>query len=464
MKKIVVLLLFSLVAACTPYKSTLEKDIPPNPQKFKYSLEETQESKGKWWESFNDSALNKLMNTMFENSPSIAQAVENWKKYEATFNKTGADRRLKLTVSGGVSRNYNSSKLPGEKYYTTYDFSTAASFELDVWNRLKNSAKASYLDAMASKYDLEGTYISLTANLADTYFMLAERRKRMELLKKQIAVSESRMSSYLDLYESGVADFETMLSMYTSHNTLKSSVNDLQKDILTAENAIALLIGSTPAEVDRITSGSMDIIPPALPVNSPVDIINKRPDLKSAFQDIQSADLRVASAVAARFPTLSLGQTVYNAAASTDLLFNPMWHLVSIFVDAGLSVIDGGAKKAEVEIKKHTLKQQIYAYKSTVLTAVKEVEDAMVKNIEYEKKVKIIEGIVEANTKLMRLSEDRYASGLIKYAELMSVLQEYYSSLMDLNFAKRQLISSRIELARVIGGSWPEEYVKGEKK
>jgi len=450
-----------LQIGCTPISSAIKGKTPEAPSGYKKALsEESVPNVGKWWKAFNEPELDRLMEELTKNNLDIRKSYYGYLQYEELIKKAKAEGGLNISATANAGRKYNYSRPQDTRYYTEYNFSAAASYEIDLFNRIKNNKQAALHNAFSSKSDLEALYITLSASLADAYFLLAERREYLRLTKEIVKVSEERLNAILNMYENGLKDLSDVLDVYNSHNSILSSVPSLEKDVELAENSLSILLGKYAGELGSIKTDGLADTPPPLPLETPVKIMEQRPDLKSAYHSLMAKDYEIAVAAADRFPSLTLKSAMTNTAEQSYKLFDPVFQITSILAELTVSILDWGAKKAEVERRKLAVKAEMFTYKKAVLTAFKEIDDAVAKNNGLSRQLTVNNQIVNTNSELLELAKDRYSSGQVTYYELLTAIQEYKNSILNRLSVKRQLFSARVELARVLGGNWQKEYVE----
>ncbi len=223
-----------------------------------------------------------------------------------------------------------------------------------------------------------------------------------------------------------------------------------------AEHAIGVLLGRYP---ERNPDGSIETLPPApelFAVGIPAELISQRPDLQAALQRIEAADARVAVAIADRFPSISISGNYgsLRQEVTAGLLKGEFWSLLG---SLALPVIDGGRRRAEVERKEAALREAVAGYQEKVLLAFQEVEDALVNNYATEQRVARLDETAQATGATLRLSTNRYLAGLVDYLPVLTAQRIDFEVRSKLLAAQRQLLASRISLARALGGAWMQE-------
>ena len=416
----------------------------------------------RWWTIFNDPQLNNLMGEMFHGNLDIEQAFARWRRFEAECIVVDAARKpvINLNFSGGREQTPTMKGSTGPARDNKFQLAAAGSFELDLWGKLKERERASVWEFMATEADIRTLYISLSAEVADLYFKIIEIKHRLKLLSQTIESYHQSLDVTKNRYLQGLSSVRDVYQAEQSLAGIITQRPQLQENLILAEHALSLLLGWYP-EVD--ISGEKDTLPRAplpLPVGMPSTLLKNRPDIQASMARLKAADARLGAAVADRFPSFNLSAKIgYGSTRIAELIKpdNLLWNFVGDLVQP---LIDGGRRRAEIRSKRAQYEELIYKYKSNVLTAFREVEDALVKNEKTGTRLKLEEDSVMASANLLEITREQYIQGIIDYLPLLTAQQVYYRSQTELVSARRELISNRIELARVLGGGWSEKMVK----
>jgi NodT family efflux transporter outer membrane factor (OMF) lipoprotein len=450
-------LVLTVAAGCTlhePSKVSLPVDPPP-----RYLANQEKETSnapiGRWWLTFQDEELNRLMDELFRQNLELTQLVARLEQVESLIRINQSAQRPILSADGNLSR----SRQPGlndDFTGNTEQLSLVAGFELDLWGKLKARTDAARLDYAAGQEDLQTLYIGLSARLADLYFLAVEQRA-------QIALNDKLFASYVDTaqrverrYRLGLAP---AIDMYQSRQTQTAAraIRYLYEARLAeAEHAISVLLGRYP---EQNKNGALVELPaaPELPeVGVPADLLNNRPDLRAALTRVGAADQRVAAAIADRFPAISLtgsyGTLRQDVAAG--LLTGEFWSLLG---NLTMPIVDGGRRRAEVDRQEAALREAVAVYQQTVLSAFKEVEDALANNYATAQRVAELAKTAQSTGATLRLSTERYLAGLDDYLPVLTAQRSDFETRSNLLSAQRQLLTDRISLGRALGGVWMRE-------
>ena len=417
----------------------------------------------RWWEAFDDPALNALMTEAFSRNLDLRQAYERLRQAQAAAREAGAGRLFTLSANGTGGR-VRQSTPSGPLETDTYQASLSARYEIDVWGKMRSRAKAAALESMAVEETLKARYMGVSAEIAELYFTAVEKKAQLDLSRLTIE-SLGKISLSVELrYRAGIV---TALDLYLARQNLAMSstrLPALEAGLLTAEAGLALAIGNAPGEASIETPDTLPE-PPGFPTEIPSDLLIRRPDVQAALRALEAKDYRVAEAVADRFPSFSI--TASHGGASdklSEMLKSPniVWNAL---VNLTMPIIDGGRRRAAQERAAAAMRESLAAYHKTVLSALKEVHVALIRNEKTHEQIILTEQAVAAGENTLRVAEAQYLQGLTDYINVLSAQQQLHSSKSSLLTTRRQLVSDRIQLARAMGGTWmaQETTMQAEK-
>ncbi len=449
---------FWLSACCVhlPQSVTLPG---PLPHSFAGASGASAEAPLRWWEQFRDPLLNSLMAQAFTHNLDLEQAYARLEQFEAQARIVGAAQWPTIGLQGAAGR-VRQQGLSGVQTDNSYQLSVAAGFELDLWHKLASRSEAARLDTLAARQDLAALYLSLSARLADLYYLAVEQRSQLVLVDGTIASFADTLQRVENRYREGLVP---ALDVYQSRQNLaaaKAGRPAFEAGLASAEHALAVLLGRFP---ERLAAGSLAELPAlegAFPVGLPATLLQRRPDIAGALSRLQATDSRVAAAIAERFPAFNL-LADYGGAGSElgSLLDSPniFWNLL---VNLAQPIMDGGRRKAEVDRTRALFRENLGFYQQKVLQAFQEVEDALVQERTGSRRIELLEERVIATGGALRLSTDRYLQGLSEYLPVLTAQISHAEAQSALLQARRQRIVARISLARALGGHWMDSFVE----
>ena len=414
-----------------------------------------------WWLVFKDDTLNTVMNQAFANNLSLAQAYSRIEQFEAVASQSKASRLPQISLKGSKSR-AQSIGFQGLSTGESYNFSLAASFEVDLWGKLKARQKARLLDLEASRQDIQTLYLSLSAQIAENYFYLLERNEQLEFAKRTLQARQSTFELVQSRYQEGLV---TALDVYQAQQAMSGAearIPQLERDVAVIAHGLSVLLGQYPNMALTADTAPLPEVKETLkewfPAGLPSDMLKNRPDIRGELNRLYASDLEIGIAIADRFPSINLmgeyGKSGFDYGTS---LSGTVWNILA---NLAMPVLDWGGRKAEVERKKAVFNEKLDHYRETVLIAFREVEDALISQEKTSEMIQFMEDESHAAEAALELSMDQYRDGVSNYLPVLTAQVFYFDSQTRLLAARRQLISNSISLMRALGGQWMAKYAE----
>jgi NodT family efflux transporter outer membrane factor (OMF) lipoprotein len=460
---IIGLLLF-VSSGCTLHHSQMEQAEVKLPGVFVEAGEQKGETSplGRWWELFGDSSLNELMVEALANNFDVRKAQARLAQFEAMAQSSRSQLFPAINLGGAANRAH-SQGLSGESTGTNQSLSVAAAYEVDLWQKLKSTSDAARFTALASRQDLKALYMQLTAQVADHYYLVREKKAQLALLDSMVDTLKDKLQRVKQRYHLGVAAAIDVYQARQNLLDLEQKRPIQQAAYSKASHGLALLLGRFPAR--DITPDLVEIpaAPAAFPAGLPATLLTNRPDIEAALLRLKAKDKEIGAAVARRFPGVNLLGN-YGTARSdlgTVIVSGSFW---SIGAELSQSLFDAGKRKAEVSRTEALFAEQLAAYRQVVLNAVREVEDALADNRATEEQLALLVEHEQATAAVLELASGDYFKGLSDYLPVLMAQQAHFKSRSGLLSARRQLLADRISLARALGGTWPDEIMKNRNE
>ncbi|ORJ58544.1 efflux transporter outer membrane subunit [Geothermobacter hydrogeniphilus] len=448
-----------LLSGCSLYQPTAVSPPPDLPRTYLAATPETEAGRppDRWWLAFGDEDLNRLMTRLFEQNLQLEEGFARVEQARAALTVAGSTLWPSLGLGGQGSHELVPGFIQDARVFN-YRFSVQSGYELDLWGKLRSRKQAAAELLQSGENQLRSLYISLSAQLADLYFLAVEQRAQLALTDQTIVSYRETLQRVEDRYQRGLVP---AVDVYQARQTLaaaESSRPRFAKALATAEHGIATLLGSYPAGG---AAGTLDQLPSfadQFPTGLPASLLQRRPDVAARFHQLRSADDEVAAAIADRLPTLNLAanygylQTDFGIGAITG----NFWQLIA---QPAVTLLDGGRRRAEVERNRAVVRERLAGYRQAVLDAYREVEDSLVANQTDEQRLATLQRTVDATSASLRLALQNYLYGLTDYLPVLTAQRNDFQARSELLAARRQLISDRISLARALGGTWMEKEI-----
>jgi NodT family efflux transporter outer membrane factor (OMF) lipoprotein len=404
----------------------------------------------KWWLAFNDVHLNTLIEQALADNPGLLATWSRLEQARALARKSGALLRPGLDASSDVSRSW--SKQSTNSSTSQLSLGLTASYELDLWGRLAASRDAAVLDTEFSYEDIRAAAISLSAQVAVAWFQLVDQRAQILLLDDQFRTNEQHLELITVQFQTGVASASDVLQQRQILERSRADKLILESNQKVLEHQLAALMGQPAGSIVLPQLQQIADLPPQPATGIPAELIQQRPDVKKAFLRLQSADRQLAATIADRFPKISLQASASTMDSSTANLFQN-W-AATLAGNLVMPLIDGGRRKAEVDRSRAAHQELLHLYTETVLTAVQEVENALIRE---QQQQRYVESLAEQSSLLETASgqvRDRYMHGSETFLRFLTTLASYQNLQRSELQAKEQLIEYRISLYRSLAGGW----------
>lgn len=430
-----------------------ELDLPQAQQEEDFSVFE----KYAWWEMFQNEELNKLETEALLYNKDLRQAVARVDQARAAVGEAVASQLPTIGLQGGSGR-------AGNDYGSGQTLSTGtivASFELDLWGkyrRLSEAARAQLLSTMAAK---DTVLLSLTAQVASTYFMLRSLDAQLEIANRTVQTRKESVRIYTSRYKAGYATEVDLRRIEADMYSVAATAKDLELSVATTETALAVLVGRSPREIVQGTVARSKTLPttkalPSIPEGLPSKLLAKRPDVRSAEGQLIAANARIGAARAAYFPDISLtGAAGFASSQLNELFRGPagMWAFAGQVMQP---IFAGGRIVAQNKAAKAQYEEMLAAYEKTVQTAFKETLDALRSNRINRESYEIRLKQTKALRRSYELTKKQEDAGLIGTMELLDVERNLLQAEMALATARQNEMTALVNLSKALGGGWDE--------
>ena len=453
-----------IISGCASFEPPARPDVPLDlPEQFSmYTAGETT-APGRWWQSFNSDELDCLVAEAISGNFDIRTAWSRLKQADAVARKAGADLRPTVDYSGGAQKKWQQTRADntGTLSWDSETWSTglSASYEVDLWGRLKSLRAAEALEFRAAREDLEAAAMTVAAQVAVAWIDILADRQQINLLKEQIRTNEDLLEIQMVRFANGQASALAVSQQRQALAQAKAKLPPLKLSQQQQLNALAVLLGRSSA---RDLTLEQKVLPGLIPVPStglPADLLAARPDVRAAGLRLNSAHWQVSAARADRLPALTLSAETAFSSGSLDLLLGNWVSTLAAGITGPL--FDSGSRSAEVNRLRAAAEEALGDYAATVAQAIQEVEDSLVTEKRQGEYIALLQDQLDAARTTMKNARLQYINGQDNYLDYLSA----WTSVQDL---ERQVvderatrIKNRITLYRTMGGDWTRDMVSG---
>jgi NodT family efflux transporter outer membrane factor (OMF) lipoprotein len=441
-------LILLLLAACTPTITRQASSIQPQ---GKFSATGQAQLPEKWWRSFADPTLDHLIEQALADNLSLQGAWDRLDRARAAARQAGAELMPQLDGHAGFS---TTSTRVDSRTDTSHSYSLglAASYEIDLWGRINSTSEAAEIDARASAEEMQTAALTLSAQVATTWFQWLEQQGQVEILEQQLQTNRQTLELISLQFRTGQVGIADLLQQ-------RQVVENRRGELVLAsgrgqvlQNQLAILLGVPPDRAPELTPRKFGELPPLPETGLQSSLLTRRPDVRSAWLQLLAADKRVAAAAADRLPRLSLTGRASTTAEQIEQLFDD-W-LASLAANLLAPILDGGRRRAEVERSQAVAAEALHNYGQTVLEALTEVENALAIEQRQQEYLSSINRQLVLATQATGRIRDRYLNGAEDYQRvLISLLSEQQLQRTQIT-AHREVFENRINLCRALAGGW----------
>lgn len=412
----------------------------------------------RWWQLYGDAELDRLQQQLQASSPDLAAALARYEQARGYHDQLRSGLFPSIGLDAAASRSRQSETRPPAgaatpRHFDAYAVSAAASYELDLWGRVRDSVAAGEHSAAAAAADLESARLSLQADLADDYIALRGLDQQGALLADTVAAYEKALALTQKRHGAGIASGLDVARAQTQLATAQSQLAQNQGQRAVAEHAIAVLVGESPS---TFTLAAQNAAPPlpTIPLDLPSTLLQRRPDIAAAQRRAAAANARIGVARAAWFPSIQLDARFgyeSNQAGGWLSAPNAAWALGPSLL---LDLFDAGRRRAQIEQARAALDEAGADYRRVVLDAFRQVEDSLALLQSYRDAAAAEQSAVASSRRSLDFAMTRYREGAVSYLEVVqSQTTALTAQRAALDLDTRQLRAS-VALVRALGGGW----------
>jgi NodT family efflux transporter outer membrane factor (OMF) lipoprotein len=406
--------------------------------------------RGPWWQLFGDPLLDDLASRVEVSNQNVATAVASYAQARALV----AEQRASLFPTVTLDTGANRSGGGGTGTRNSYQVNIGGSWEPDVWGRLRRGVEAARAGEQASAADLAAARLSAQGELAINYFGLRETDVQRALLNETVAGYQRTMEITQNRYTAGIAARTDVLQAQTTLANAQADVLTLERQRAQLEHAIAVLVGQAPANFGLPVLAGWQATVPAVPVDLPSTLLQRRPDIASAERRVAAANEQIGIAQSAYYPSLRLNGSAGFGAARIGELFSASSLLWSLGASLGQTIFSAGATGARVEGARAAQEQAAARYRQTVLTAFQDVENQLVASRILQQQLVLRQQASQAANLVEQQVLNRYTAGQVGYTEVITA----QATALNARRALVQLQSDRqtaaVALIQALGGGW----------
>jgi NodT family efflux transporter outer membrane factor (OMF) lipoprotein len=439
-------------------------DFKEAPAGWKQAQPRDEIARGTWWEMFRDDQLRALMEKIDVSNPTLAAAEAQYRQALAVVSVSRAGLFPAVDANASVTRSHSpGSTLGGTtagRTFTTYSGNLTATWEPDLWGRVRRGIESSEAAAQASAGDLGAARLSLQAQLATSYFQLRALDAQKQLLDQAVAALRKSLELTENRYRAGVVARSDVVQADAQLKSTLVQMIDLGVQRAQLEHAIAVLTGVPPAQLTLSPLEQYGVDVPQIPPGLPSALLERRPDVAAAERRVASSNAQIGVAKAAFFPQLTLTGSYGTRALDTASLFTAPTRFWSIGPAIAQSIFDAGLRRAQTEQAIAVYDATVANYRQVALTAFQEVEDNLAALRILEEEARSEEEALQAARLAVELTLNQYKAGTVSYLNVVTVQTALLNEERNAVGIRARRLAAAVALIRALGGGWDDSVAK----
>ncbi|HHH42582.1 MAG TPA: efflux transporter outer membrane subunit [Gammaproteobacteria bacterium] len=428
-------------------------------------VEAAETSNIRWWEQFQDPVLNELIDIALRENRDVRIAAARVLEFAARVDIFRSGFFPQIGYNGDASRNRASRDAfggvpPGSsRSYNNYAGSANLSWELDLWGRIRRANEAARAELLAEEENRRSVILSLVAAVSTSYITLRQLDRQLQVSQETLQVRAETLELFRMKFGGGVVSELELAQVRTEYEQAAAAIPPIERQIALTENALSILLGRNPGDIPRGKRiDELALIP--VPAGVPSSLLERRPDVRIAEQNLVAANARIGVARAQYFPTISLtGLFGYASEDLGDLLqgSSNVWNLGGSALGP---IFTGGRISGQVRASEAVQRQALTGYLQTVQTAFREVDDSLVNVQKAREQLQAVGRQVVALSDYARLAKLRYDAGYSSYIEVLDAQRFLFEAQLQYVAVQGDVYASLIGTYKAMGGGWVVEAQK----
>ena len=405
-----------------------------------------------WWRVFQDSTLQTLIRTALANNPDLGIAIERVTEAEARLRITRAELYPWLNVGGSAATGQF-----GDLTETAIGAGLGVSWYLDLFGRVRRGTERDRALLMATDEGRRGAVLALVSTVATAYIDLRTADLQLEVARRTADSRREYVGIAKQRFDGGVTGEIDYRQAQAQYEDARTTVINLQETVARTENALSVLLGRAPGAVPRGRTLETQPLPPSVPAGLPSQLLDRRPDVRQAELTLAAATADIGVAKALLFPNISLTGVLGFASRELSGVFSGEGEAFNVGASIIQPLFQGGRLRANVRVSESVMRQNVLAYRGTVLRALEETENALTAVRLSGDRTTSLDSQVVYNTITLRQAETRYQGGVTQYLEVLDAQRSLLTSQLLAADARRQRLLAYVNLYRALGGGWQQD-------
>jgi multidrug efflux system outer membrane protein len=445
-----------LLAACTIGPDYVRPTIESQPQ-WRMDYEAAAGlADSAWWEQFGDPVLNDLIDAALRENLDLQVAAARVDQFLGLLQTSRAEFFPQLGAAASASRTDDPDTIPLPRNlgpYNYYQGSVNASWEIDLWGRIRRANEAARAELLASEAGRRAVLLTLTANTASAYIVLRGFDRQLEIARDTERAYAESLRIFKLRYQHGAVSQLEVSQIESQYEVARQAIPQYEAAVARSENLLSVLLGRTPGPLPRgKTIEELSI--PGIPAGLPSELLTRRPDIVQAEQQLIAANARIGVARALYFPRVSLTGVFGTASIHSSQLFEGPAETWQLSGDLLAPIFTFGAIEGQVKAAEAQQRQALFTYRQTILNAFRDTEDALISTAKGREQLAAQIRQVAALASYARLARLQYEAGRTAYLQVLDADRALFSGQLAQVQTQANTLAALIDVYRAMGGGW----------
>jgi outer membrane protein, multidrug efflux system len=413
-----------------------------------------------WWEQFQDPVLNEMIQVALKENKDLMIAAARVEEFmgrygftrSALFPQVGANATAGREQFSQVDGNTPLADTVNTSQ-NFYQGSLNAGWELDIWGRIRRLTEAARADLLSTEEGRRAVIMTLVSSVAGAYVNLRDLDKQLEISKRTAASRGETYKLFQLRFSGGIISEIQLVQIKSEYEAALATIPQIEKFIAQQENALSILLGRDPGPIQRGRTIDMLVLP-AVPAGLPSDLLERRPDIRQAEQNLIAANAQIGAAKALYYPTISLTGLFGTSSADLSDLFTGRSKIWSYAVPVSLPIFTAGNIEGRVRASEAVQKQTLVRYQQTIQNSFREVDDALVDQNRTRAQLEAQLRQIDALRTYVRLARLRWDEGYASYLEVLDAERSLFNAELSYTQTQGLLFQALVNLYKAMGGGW----------
>ena len=427
------------------------------PAAWRFSDNESRDlANTRWWEQFQDPVLNDLIASALKENKDLRIAAARVDEFLGLYGETRASLFPQAGAAWQESRQRTTMASPNtapQVKFNDYQGLLSASWEIDIWGKLRRATEAARADLLSSEESRRTVVLTLVASVANAYIELRDLDRQLEISRRTLTSREETYRLFQKRFENGVISELELYQVKSEYDNTRAVIPEFEKIISRQEHALCILLGRNPGPIPRGKTID-ELVLPGVPAGLPSDILEQRPDIRQAEQELIAANARIGVARALYFPSITL--TGFKGSESADFsdLFTGPAHIWSYAGQASMPVFTAGKISGVVKTAEARQQEMLARYEQAVQDGFRDVEDALIDHSKTGEQLQAKLQYVDSLRNCARVARLRFDEGFTSYIEVLDAERFLFAAELSSTQLQAGLFRSLVNIYKALGGGW----------